>query len=111
MEAQKKRTRSSGAYNVGGKKVKIVQSRDKHKLWDDLFHITESQITKLKEKVLDDEELDSKDMQKLDGCFNGMKKLLEIETQLRSDQISKLTDEELIRLAQKTIRERKQKND
>jgi len=111
MEVQKKRVRSAGAYNVGGKKVKVVQSRDKHKLWDDLFHITESQITKLKEKITLEGELDNKDMQKLDSCFNGMKKLLEIEAQLKSDQIAKMTDEELIKLARKAIRERKPTND
>lgn len=111
MEVQKKRTRSPGAYSVAGKKVKVVQSRDKHKLWDDLFHITESQITRLKEKIVEERDLDPKDMQKLDSCFNGMKKLLEIEAQLKSDQIAKMTDEELIKLARKVIRERKQTND
>ena len=111
MEAQKKKTRPSGAYSVGGKKVKVVQSRDKHKLWDELFHITESQIACLKDKIDVEGELDNKDMQKLDSCFNGLKKLLEIEAQLKSDQIAKMTDEELIKLARKAIRERKPTND
>ena len=50
-------------------------------------------------------------MQKLDSCFHGMKKLLEIEAQLRSDKITRMTDEELIKLAKKAIRERKPRNE
>ena len=46
-------------------------------------------------------------MRKLDGCFNGMKRLLEIENQLKSDFIASMTDEELVKLAKKAIRERK----
>ena len=111
MAEEIKRKRPTGAYSVGGSKVKIVQSRNKNKLWDDLFHITESQIGRLKEKIDTGDELDHKDMQKLDSCFNGMKKLLEIEVQLKSDKIAKMTDEELMRLAKKAMRERKQKND
>lgn len=111
MNVTTKRKRTTGAYSIGGSKIKITQSRDKHKLWDDLFHITESQIARLKEKIDTAGELDYKDMQKLDSCFHGMKKLLEIEVQLKSDTITRMTDEELIKLAKKAIRERKPKNE
>ena len=102
-----KRKRAQGSYSIHGKKPRIVQTKDKHKLWDDLFSITESQISLLKGKVDLSEELDEKDMRKLDGCFNGMKRLLEIENQLKSDFIASMTDEELVKLAKKAIRERK----
>ena len=108
---EKKRSRATGAYSVMGKKAQIVQSRDKHKLWDALFHITESQITALKGKIKDGEDLDHKDMQKLDSCFGGLKKLLEIESQLKSDSISKLSNDELEKLVRKALRERKASND
>ena len=64
-----------------------------------------------KEKIDDAGELEYKDMQKLDSCFHGMKKLLEIEAQLRSDKITRMTDDELIKLAKKAIRERKPRNE
>mgnify|MGYP003133081461 CR=1 FL=1 len=99
--------RSAGAYSVQGKKAKILQTKDKHKLWNDLFEVTEAQISDLKRKVTEGESLDDKDMRKLDGCFNGLKRLLEIENQLKSDAIAAMTDDELIKLARKTIRERK----
>jgi len=102
-----KRKRAQGSYSIQGKKPRIVQTKDKHKLWDDLFAITESQISLLKERVDSNQELDDKDMRKLDGCFNGMKRLLEIENQLKSDFIASMTDEELVKLAKKAIRERK----
>ena len=102
-----KKARPAGSYGVSGKKVRIVQSKDKHALWDDLFSITESQIKALKVKVDDGEELDVKDMSKLDSCYGGMKKLLEIEVVLKTDAISSLSTEELKRLAKKAIREAK----
>ena len=100
-----KKARSAGAYGVDGKKVRVVQSKDKHALWDDLFSITESQIKALKLKIEDGDDLDHKDMSKLDSCYGGMKKLLEIEVVLKSDAISSLSTEELKRLAKKAIRE------
>ena len=102
-----KKARSAGTYGISGKKVRVVQSQDKHALWEDLFSITESQIRALKVKVDDGEELDVKDMSKLDSCYGGMKKLLEIEVVLKSDAISSLSTEELKRLAKKAIREAK----
>jgi len=107
MEATKKKTRASGSYSVQGRKVKILQTQDKHKLWNDLFYITESQITSLKVKIDSGAELDNKDMSKLDSCYNGMKKLLEIETALKSDAIASMTTEDLKRVAKKAIRESK----
>ena len=100
---------TGGTYAVRGKKVKIVQSKDKHRLWSDLYEITESQISLLKEKADNNEELDSKEMSKLDSCFNGLKKLLEIETQLKSTELAQLSNQELERLVAKAVRERKAK--
>ena len=100
---------TGGTYAGRGKKVKIVQSKDKHRLWSDLYEITESQISLLKEKADNNEELDSKEMSKLDSCFNGLKKLLEIETQLKSTELAQLSNQELERLVAKAVRERKAK--
>ena len=105
MEATKKKTRASGSYSVQGRKVKILQTQDKHKLWADLFYITEKQITSLKDKIDDGNDLDPKDMNKLDTCYNGMKKLLEIESALKSDAIASMTTEDLKRVAKKALRE------
>ena len=104
-------TRKEGAYSVMGQKPQIVQSRNKHKLWDDLFQITESQIALLKGKIEQGIELDHKDMQKLDSCFSGLKKLLEIEGQLKSDSLAKMSNDELEKLVKKALRERKASND
>ena len=102
-----KKARSPGTYGHRGSKVKVLQTSDKHKLWADLFAITESQIGSLKDKVENDQELDPKDMSKLDSCYNGMKKLLEIEAILKSDAIASMSTEELKRMAKKAIRESK----
>jgi len=102
-----KKARSSGTYGISGSKVEILQTQDKHKLWADLFSITESQIGLLKEKIESGLELDPKDMSKLDSCYGGMKKLLEIETILKSDAIASMSTEELKRMAKKAIRESK----
>jgi len=102
-----KKARSTGTYGISGQKVKVLQTADKHKLWADLFSITESQIKALKDKIEDGEELDPKDMSKLDSCYNGMKKLLEIESVLKSDVIASMSTEELKRMAKKAIRESK----
>jgi len=109
-ESKTRKKRSAGSYSVQGKKVNVVQSKDKHKLWDDLFSITESQISGLKQKIDEGGELDHREMQKLDSCYSGMKKLLEIEAQLKSDAISSMTNEDLMKIARKVLRE-KPKND
>ena len=100
-----KKARSSGTYGISGSKITILQTSDKHRLWADLFSITESQIGSLKDKVESGEELDPKDMSKLDSCYSGMKKLLEIEAILKSDVIASMSTEELRRMAKKAIRE------
>tara|TARA_R110000737_G_scaffold34031_2_gene52325 strand:+ start:187 stop:684 length:498 start_codon:yes stop_codon:yes gene_type:complete len=100
-----KKARSTGSYGISGSKVTILPTADKHKLWADLFSLTESQINSLKQKVSDGIELDHKDMSKLDSCYGGMKKLLEIESTLKSDAIASLSTEELMALAKKAIRE------
>lgn len=105
MEATKKKARASGSYSIQGQKVKILQTQDKHQLWADLFYITETQITALKDKINDGDELDQKDMNKLDSCYGGMKKLLEIESILKSDVIASMTTEDLKRAAKKSLRE------
>ena len=107
MEEAKKSKRSTGAYSINGSKPNIVQSKDKHKLLDDLFSITEKQIADLKLKTERGEEFDHKDMQKLDSCLGGMKKLIDLENALKSDHIAKMTNEDLVKLARKAIRERK----
>jgi len=107
MEATRKKSRTSGAYSVHGRKVKVLQTQDKHRLWGDLFSITESQIRSLKDKVDSGDDLDPKDMNKLDSCYNGLKKLLEIESVLKSDAIASMTTDDLKRVAKKAIRESK----
>ena len=111
MTESTKRTRASGAYSVNGAKPNIIQSRDKHKLLDDLFYITERQIADLKLKADKGSEFDHKDMQKLDSCLGGMKKLIELEVALKSDHIAKMTNEDLVKLARKAIRERRVPDD
>jgi hypothetical protein len=107
MEATKKKSRTAGAYSVQGRKVRVLQTQDKHKLWGDLFSITESQIRSLKDKIDSGEDLDPKDMNKLDSCYNGMKKLLEIELALKSDAIASMTTDDLKRVCKKALREAK----
>lgn len=102
-----KKARSTGNYGINGKKVTVLQTSDKHKLWADLFAITESQIGSLKDKIDSGEDLDPKDMNKLDSCYGGMKKLLEIEAILKSDAIASMTTEELKRMCKKSLRESK----
>ncbi len=97
--------RKTGSYGVNGQKVEILQTHDKHKLWADLFSITQGQIQILKEKSMDGGELDPKEMSKLDSCFNGIKRLIEIESQLKSDAIASMTTEDLVNLAKKAVRE------
>tara|TARA_R110000824_G_scaffold103503_12_gene245949 strand:- start:1171 stop:1530 length:360 start_codon:yes stop_codon:yes gene_type:complete len=111
MTKPDKTSRATGAYSVNGSKPNIVQSRDKHKLLDDLFYITERQIADLKSKADLGSEFDHKDMQKLDSCLGGMKKLIELESALKSDHIAKMTNEDLVKLARKAIRERKVPDD
>jgi predicted oxidoreductase (fatty acid repression mutant protein) len=103
--------RTAGAYNVQGQKVKVLYTKDKHKLWADLFYITESQISALKDKVDSGNELDNKDFQKLDSCYSGMKKLLEIEAVLKSDAIASMSNDDLLKISRKIIRERPKLDD
>lgn len=102
-----KRRGPRGSYGLNGKRVKLTKLRDKHKLWDDLFDITQSQVEALKTIIESGGTLDNKDMSKLDSCYGGMKKLLEIEAQLKSDAIASMTDKELLDLANKAIREQR----
>lgn len=111
MAESTKSKRTTGAYSVNGAKPNIIQSKDKHKLLDDLFYITERQIADLKLKVDKGQEFDHKDMQKLDSCLGGMKKLIDLEVSLKSDHIAKMTNEDLVKLARKAIRERRAPDD
>jgi hypothetical protein len=106
-----KKNRTPGAYSVQGQKVSVLYTKDKHKLWSDLFSITESQISSLKTKVDSGGELDPKDLQKLDSCYSGMKKLLEIEAVLKSDAISSMSNDDLLKISRKIIRERPKTDD
>lgn len=109
--AEAKKARAAGSYNVQGQKVKVLYTKDKHKLWSDLFYITESQIAALKGKVDSGDELDNKDFQKLDSCYTGMKRLLEIEAVLKSDAISSMSNDDLLKISRKIIRERPKTDD
>ena len=86
--------------------IDLTPLRHPKQLWDDLYLITHTQIQQLKEKVLASEELDRVDSQKLDSCYVGLKKLLEIEKELRSDKVQRFTDDELFKKAKAAIRQR-----
>ena len=85
--------------------VTVYQNADNHKLLHDLYMITRKQIEGLRGKVEDDEDLTAKDLKTLDLCYDGLKKLIGIEKELKTDALASMTDDELRALARKTIRE------
>ena len=87
-------------------KVTVYHNTDKHRLLHDLYTITRTQISRLLEKVEDDHELTSTDLKTLDLSYDGLKKLIGIEKELKSDQIGSMTDDQLDALVTKTRRER-----
>jgi len=85
--------------------ITVYQSADNHKLLHDLYMITRKQIERLRSRIDDDEELTAKDLKTLDLCYDGLKKLIGIEKELKTDAIATMTDDELRSLARKTLRE------
>jgi|TARA_Y100000296_G_scaffold56382_1_gene64696 hypothetical protein len=92
-----------------GHTVTIYQNADNHKLLHDLYMITRSQIEGLRVKIDNSDELTAKDMKTLDLCYDGLKKLIGIEKELKTDALASMTDDELKALARKTLREAKGK--
>ena len=91
--------------------VTVYQNADNHKLLHDLYMITRKQIEGLRTKVDKDAELTAKDVKTLDTCYDGLKKLIGIEKELKTDALASMTDDELKALARKTLREAKEKKD
>lgn len=87
-------------------KVTVYHNTDKHKLLHDLYTITRTQVSALLEKINSDTELTSTDLKTLDLSYDGLKKLIGIEKELKSDKIGSMTDSELDSLVTKTRRER-----
>ena len=87
--------------------ITVYQSADNHKLLHDLYMITRKQIEGLRRKIEDDDDLTAKDLKTLDLCYEGLKKLIGIEKELKTDALASMTDDELKALARKTLREAK----
>ena len=85
--------------------ITVYQNADNHKLLHDLYMITRKQIEGLRGKVEADDDLNQKDLKTLDRCYDGLKKLIGIEKELKTDAIASMTDGELRALARKTLRE------
>tara|TARA_Y100000310_G_scaffold253858_1_gene260840 strand:+ start:205 stop:507 length:303 start_codon:yes stop_codon:yes gene_type:complete len=85
--------------------VTVYQNADNHKLLYDLYMITRKQIEGLRRKVEDEDDLTAKDLKTLDLCYDGLKKLISIEKELKTDALASMTDDELKALARKTLRE------
>lgn len=85
--------------------VTVYQNADMHKLLHDLYVITRKQISDLRDRIDNDEELSTKEMRSLDACLDGVKKLIGIERELKTDALGSMTDDELRALARKTLRE------
>lgn len=92
---------------AGSHRITVYHNTDKHRLLHDLYTITRTQITRLVEKLELDEEFSSTDLKTLDLSYDGLKKLIGIEKELKSDQIGSMTDDELDALVLKARRERK----
>tara|TARA_R110002020_G_scaffold65599_1_gene173186 strand:- start:238 stop:528 length:291 start_codon:yes stop_codon:yes gene_type:complete len=86
--------------------VTIYQSADNHKLLHDLYVITRKQIERLK-SVAEDGALLAQDLKALDSAYDGLKKLIGIEKELKTDALASMTDEELKALSRKALREGK----
>jgi len=85
--------------------VTVYQNADNHKLLHDLYMITRKQIEGLRRKVEEEDDLTQKDLKTLDLCYDGLKKLIGIEKELKTDALASMTDDELRALARKTLRE------
>jgi len=91
--------------------LSIVPSANYHRMHDDLSTIVRSEIDKLNSVVASGRDLDIKELKRLDTCFDGLKKLLDIEKLLRTDRVSSMTDAELLRAARKALREKPKHGD
>jgi hypothetical protein len=85
--------------------ITVYQNADNHKLLHDLYMITRKQIEGLRRKVEEEDDLTQKDLKTLDLCYDGLKKLIGIEKELKTDALASMTDDELRSLARKTLRE------
>lgn len=85
--------------------ITVYQNADNHKLLHDLYMITRKQIEGLRRKVEEEDDLTAKDLKTLDLCYDGLKKLIGIEKELKTDALASMTDDELRSLARKTLRE------
>ncbi len=85
--------------------ITVYQNVDNHKLLDDLYMITRKQIEGLRGKVDNEDVLTQKDLRTLDLCYDGLKKLIGIEKELKTDALASMTDDELRGLCRKTLRE------
>jgi hypothetical protein len=87
--------------------ITIYHNNDNHRLLHDLHMVTSSEIGKLRKKTDKGADFTAKDMKSYDMCLDGLKKLVSIEKDLKSDKIASMTDEELDQLASKAIKERR----
>ena len=94
---------------AGSHKVTVYHNTDKHRLLHDLYKITRTQISRLLERVEAGDDLGTVDLKTLDLSYDGLKKLIAIEKELKSDKIGSMTDDELDSLVMKARRERKKK--
>ena len=85
--------------------VTVYQNADNHKLLHDLYMITRKQIEGLRDKVEAEADLTQKDLKTLALCYDGLKKLIGIEKELKTDAIASMTDDELRAVVRKTLRE------
>ncbi len=85
--------------------ITVYQNADNHKLLHDLYMITRKQIEGLRDKVEAEADLTQKDLKTLDLCYDGLKKLIGIEKELKTDAIASMTDDELRAVVRKTLRE------
>ena len=88
-------------------KIIIYQNADKHLLLNNLYTITRKQIAGLLETSESGKELSDKDMKRLDLCYDGVRKLIAIEKDIKSDSIGAMPDSDLRALARKALREAK----
>jgi len=85
--------------------ITVYQNADNHKLLHDLYMITRKQIEGLRTKIDNEDDLSQQDLKTLDLCYDGLKKLIGIEKELKTDALGSMTDDELRALARKTLRE------
>lgn len=85
--------------------IRVRHTVDYHQMHNDLSKIVRNQIDKISAKIQADIDLDAKELKRLDTCFDGLKRLLDIGKLLKGDKISSMTDDELKKAARKVLRE------